>query len=81
MTISEFMNEMEIMLEAEPGSITMDNQLAVLAGWDSMSIISFIAMADAKCNMTPDFSALAACKTVGDLAILIGVSSVRDCRI
>ena len=71
MTTSEFLKEIETIIEADPGSITMDNQIASLTGWDSMSIISFIAMADAKLQVAMNVTALASCKTVGDLAGLL----------
>lgn len=76
MTTSEFLNEIETIIEAEHGSITVDKQISSLAGWDSMSIISFIAMADAKLQVAVDITELAACKTIGDLTILVGV--VKD---
>ena len=70
MTQSEFLKEIEAITEAEPGSIAMDDQLASLAGWESMAIISFIAMADVKLSVVVNVAFLASCKTVGDLARL-----------
>jgi acyl carrier protein len=68
LTQSEFINEMTEICQAEPGSITMDNLLSSLTGWDSMAIIMFIAMVDEKLGLAVNVDALASCKTIGDLA-------------
>jgi acyl carrier protein len=70
MTKSEFLNEIDAIVQADPGSTTMDDQIASLRGWDSMAIIMFIAMTDEKLNVTLDIKMLASCETVGDLARL-----------
>lgn len=71
MTKSEFLNEIEMIIEADPGSVTVDAELESLEGWGSMAVISFIAMADEKLGVILDVSALASCQTVGDLARLL----------
>lgn len=76
MTQSEFLNEMDAILQAEPGSTTADDRIASLAGWDSMAIIMFIAMADEMLGLTLNVDALASCKTVGDLMKLCGAKAV-----
>jgi acyl carrier protein len=70
MTKAEFLNEIDVIIEVVPGTTTMEDQLESLAGWDSMAIIGFIAMADAKLGLTLNADLLASCKTVSDLAKL-----------
>ncbi len=70
MTKSAFLNEIDAIIQAKTGTTAMDDQLASLTGWDSMAIISFIAMADAKLELTLNIDLLISCKTVGDLASL-----------
>jgi acyl carrier protein len=77
MTEPEFLNEIDAIIESAQGSTTMDNELSTLPGWDSMAIISFIAMADDKLGMSLDIKSLTACKTVEDLARLCRISGAK----
>ena len=70
LTQSEFLSEFDAIVQSDPGSTAMDDQLASLRGWDSMAIIMFIAMVDEKLGLTLNVKELASCKTVGDLAKL-----------
>jgi acyl carrier protein len=70
MTKSQFLNEIDAIIEADPGTTAMDDQLASLTRWDSMAIISFISMTDDKLDCTLNIDQLVSCKTVGDLARL-----------
>jgi acyl carrier protein len=76
MTESEFLNEIDMIVQADPGSTAISDQLSSLKGWDSMAIIMFIAMADEKLNATLDIKVLSSCETVGDLARLCEVEIV-----
>jgi acyl carrier protein len=76
MTQSEFLNEMDLILQAEPGSTTVNDRLDSLDRWDSMAIIMFIAMADERLGLALNVDALASCKTVGDLARLCETKEV-----
>jgi acyl carrier protein len=67
MTQSEFLKEMDAIRQSEPGSTAVSDRLASLAGWDSMAVIMFIAMADEMLGLTLNVDALASCETVGDL--------------
>lgn len=67
MTKAEFCAELESMLEMESGTIKGDEPLNDLPGWDSMAIISFIALADSKLGVLVSPAALASSRTVGDL--------------
>lgn len=68
MTISEFLNEIDTIRQVAPGSTSLEDRLGSLPGWDSMAVISFIAMADEKLGINFVIGTLASCKTVGDLA-------------
>jgi acyl carrier protein len=70
MTKSEFYSELESLLEQETGSIQGTESLAELSGWDSMAVLSFIALADSKLGVITSPTALAACRTVLDLVNL-----------
>jgi acyl carrier protein len=70
MTKAEFYSELEALLEIESGTIQGTETLRDLPGWDSMAVLSLIAMADEKLGEVIPASALAACKTVLDIANL-----------
>jgi acyl carrier protein len=68
MRTSEFLSEIDSIIQAAPGSTSLEDRLESLPGWDSMAVISFIAMADEKLGISFGVGGLASCKTVGDLA-------------
>lgn len=70
MTAKEFYAELEAALELDPGTIQGSETLADLPGWDSMGMLSFIAMVDSSLGLIVSASALSACRTVADLAAL-----------
>jgi acyl carrier protein len=70
----EFCQKLESLLEADPGTIHPETPLDRLEGWDSISVISFIAMADTEYHVTVPAKSIAACQTVGDLAGLVTMS-------
>ena len=72
MTKQEFLRELEDVLEADVESINGDETLADLGSWDSLAVVSFIAMVDEKCGVTLAASKLADAKSVGDLIALLG---------
>lgn len=51
--------------------ITMDTALGDIEEWDSLSVVSFIAMAKAACNKKVERTAIAGAKTIGDLFALL----------
>lgn len=73
MTRQEFVDELAGMLEL-PGEAIQDGKfLAELEGWNSMSAIGFIALADAVAGIAIVPAELAQCKTVGDLGKLLHI--------
>jgi acyl carrier protein len=69
-TINQFHNDLESMLELDPGTITGDKSLDEIA-WDSMTVVMFIAMADQNYSAAVSPSKLADAKTVADLYTLV----------
>lgn len=70
MTKKQFYMEIELILEMPENSIHGTEPLADFEGWDSLAVISFLAMADAKFETILSATQLANCRTVGDLAKL-----------
>jgi acyl carrier protein len=71
---SEFLNELEVLLEVPPGSLTGKEELESLASWDSLAVLAYIALVDSKCNLVVPANKIADCKTVDDLVSLAGSS-------
>jgi acyl carrier protein len=72
MTQQEFLRELEEVLEADAESIKGDETLADLGSWDSLAVMSFIAMVDENYGVTLAASKLASAKNVEDLIALLG---------
>lgn len=51
--------------------ITMDTQLADIEEWDSLGVVSFIAMAKAACGKKVERAAITSAKTLQDLYTLV----------
>jgi acyl carrier protein len=66
----EFMGKLAGVLDRRPVSLSSDSVLEEL-GWDSMSELSFIALADKELKARVSPSAIESCKTVGDLLVLV----------
>jgi acyl carrier protein len=71
MTKSEFYKSLEEIIEAEPGTIKGDELLENLVGWDSMAVISFMAMADDRLGAMVSADRLQKCASVEDLVRLM----------
>lgn len=70
----DFLLALDEMLELAPGTLTGDEALEALEGWDSLAVISFIALVDEKLNKVVEGEKLAKAKTVADLLDLAGVA-------
>jgi len=75
MTRGEFLEELEAITQAQPGTIAVSDELSTLAGWDSMATVMFIALADEKSGVVVQPEAIERCITVGDLEGLLGIRS------
>lgn len=74
MTKADFLRELDEMLELAPGTLSGDEALADVDGWDSLAVISFIALVDEKLNLVVEGEKLARAKTVADLLDIAGVT-------
>lgn len=72
MTRAEFLAALEEMLEADAGSLSPDTGLDSLDSWDSLAVISFIALVDEHFDHVVAGEDLAKAKTIGDLLALTG---------
>ena len=71
MNRNNFLLELDELLELPKGTLKEDQILDKLPEWDSLAVISFIALADATYKVNLDPKQLASCKTIGDLAVQI----------
>jgi acyl carrier protein len=72
MTQAEFLEEIDAITQADPGTTSLEDRLADLKSWDSMAVIMFIAMTDEKLGISLKINMLASAESVGDLARLCG---------
>lgn len=72
MTPEEFHLELDSILELPPGTIQGHETLESLSAWDSLAVLSFIAMADEKLKTQVSGKDIASCITVKDLVALLG---------
>ncbi len=72
--MSEFYEGLAEILEVEPSKLTSD--LALDEGvWDSLAIVSTIALIDEVYDRTVSADALSECRTVGEIEKLVGSDS------
>jgi len=69
---NEFLRLIEEAIESDPNTLTGEEVLAELDGWDSMSILGFLALVDERLGVAIQPKLLAECKTVDDLVGLVG---------
>ncbi len=70
MTKSQFLRLVEEVAQEPAGTLQGPELLENLGGWDSLAVVSFIAMVDEQLGMTLQPRAIADCKTVDDLFVL-----------
>jgi acyl carrier protein len=71
MSKTDFLLQIDDLLEQAPGTL-QGPELLVDYGWDSLGVVSFIALVDEHFNYTVPPKQLALCKTVNDLLGLVG---------
>ncbi|MCW2247883.1 acyl carrier protein [Azospirillum fermentarium] len=74
MNTTEFLLALDEMLELDPGTLTGAEALEDLENWDSLAVISFIALVDEKLGLVVEGEKLVKAKTVADLLTLAGVA-------
>ncbi|WP_372399262.1 phosphopantetheine-binding protein [Azospirillum sp. HJ39] len=68
----DFLLALDEMLELDPGTLSGDEVLESLDSWDSLAVISFIALVDEKTGVVVEGEKLAKARTVADLLALAG---------
>lgn len=68
---SEFLNLLDELVEAKPGTIHGEEELRAVEGWDSLAVVGFIALVDQHFGVALSASKLQGCKTVPDLIKLL----------
>lgn len=73
--MNAFYEGMTEIFEVEPAMMTAEFELgSAEAPWDSLALVSTIALVDDCFNVLLDGASLSACKTVGDIEALIKVA-------
>ena len=67
MTRDELRAKVEELVEAEPGSLEESTALDTVENWDSVSMVTFIALADEHFQKQLPAREIGRCETVGDL--------------
>ena len=69
---NEFLLLLDELLELEPGTVKGSETLDGLEGWNSLAVISFMALVDEHFGIGVQPRQIAACTTVTDLMGLLG---------
>jgi acyl carrier protein len=72
LSTQQFLELIQQISDYQPGAVSLDTSLTKLERWDSLAILDFIATADERCGVEIVPGKLKECKTVGDLAKLLG---------
>ena len=73
MTRKQFLTSMDKLVELPRGTLQGPERLCELEQWNSMAIISFIALADTLNRSNISVTDIMACSTVSDLLQVAGV--------
>ena len=69
---TEFLLSLDELLELEPGSVKGSETLDSLEGWNSLAVISFMALVDEHFGISLQPRQIAGCSTIVDLVGLLG---------
>ena len=69
---NEFLLLLDELLELEPGTVKGSETLDSLESWNSLAVISFMALVDEHFEISLQPRQIAACMTVADLTGLLG---------
>ena len=70
MTKELFLEKMAEILDAE-GELTLATLLKDIEEWDSLSVVSFVALANTEANRKIDVKTIRTAQTIGDLYALL----------
>ncbi len=68
---SEFLNLLDELVEAKPGTIHGEESLREMEGWDSLAVVGFIALVEQHFGIALSASKLQSCQSVSDLIKLL----------
>jgi acyl carrier protein len=68
----EFLLSLDELLELEPGTLKGPEALDNVEGWNSLAVISFMALVDEHFGISLQPQPIAACSTIADLVGLLG---------
>ena len=68
----KFLALLEEIIEADSGTLTDDEFINDVDGWDSLAVVSFIAMVDENFGVTLSAKKISDANTVQDLIVLLG---------
>jgi acyl carrier protein len=71
MKTSEFLSLIEDIAEVEPGSLKGGELLSDVEGWDSLSVVAFIAATDKAFGSAPSPASVVSARTVADLVATV----------
>lgn len=69
---NEFLLLLDELLELEPGTVKGSETLDSIESWNSLAVISFMALVDEHFGISLQPQQIAACTTVADLTGLLG---------
>lgn len=72
MTKAVFLRKLESIIEADEGTVEGASVLGELEGWDSLAVMSTLAMFDKQFGVKVPAATMYQCRTVDDLAALAG---------
>ncbi len=75
MSKADFLRGLDEILELPEGSLRGSERLEDLENWNSLAVVSFIALADQKTKAKIQVRQIGACETVADLLRLAQVES------
>jgi acyl carrier protein len=70
MTKADFIEELELILNEEEGSISESTIIEDIPGWDSTGLLGVIALLDGELDVSANVDKLRECVTIGDLITL-----------
>jgi acyl carrier protein len=74
MTKSQFLQRLETILEVDPETLQGSDSLKDLGGWDSLAVMSTLAVLDRQLGVKVPAKTLYECRTVDDIAALAGLN-------
>jgi acyl carrier protein len=78
MTEQEFLRSMDELFEVPAGTLTMSHKFRDLDNWDSLKLLTLIALLDEKYGVILDVERFASGKTLADIFAIIEAAKRSD---